>query len=98
MFKSIIIATMAFIAMISLALNVEAAKSNNWLIYLYNCGSNLESGAHYATKDIAEMQQVKLPSNVKILINAGGTTHWHHPTLNEGGDGIYLYSSNHLEK
>ena len=82
-----------------------AEKSNNWLVYWYICGSNLERDFHYATKDIAEMQHVKLPPNVKILINAGGLPpnnnglkKWHHPTLKEGGDGIYLYSSNRLEK
>lgn len=97
MFKRVLTVIITSLALFCFTISAEAA-SNNWIIYWYVCGSNLESGGHLATKDIAEMQQVHLPSNVKILINAGGTTQWHHPTLKEGGDGIYLYSSNNLKK
>ena len=82
-----------------------AEKTNNWLVYWYICGSNLERNSHSATRNIADMQNVNLPSNVNVLIYAGGLKspesdikEWHHPTLKEGGDGIYLYSSNRLEK
>lgn len=102
MFKRMIVNFAVLAAFFCMALKVDAADTqkaeDTWLIYWYICGSNLESGSHYATKDIAEMQQVKLPPNIKVLINAGGTTQWHHPTLKAGGNGIYLYSSNRLEQ
>lgn len=102
MFKRTIAALTVLVAMLCFAVKVDAAdgytKDDTWLIYWYICGSNLESGGRSATRNIAEMQHVKLPPNVKVLIAAGGTTKWHHPTLAAGGDGIYLYAASRLEK
>lgn len=44
------------------------------------------------------MEKIKFPTNVKVMICAGGSDIWHHPTIKAGGDGIYLYSNNRLEK
>lgn len=106
MFKRTIAAVIALAVAFCLTVSrVDAApeavrhtKDDTWLVYWYICGSDLESNGHNATRDIAEMQRVKLPPNVKVLICAGGTTQWHHPILKATGDGIYLYSSNRLEK
>lgn len=104
MFKRTIAAIMILAAVLCLAAKVDAAdtrhtKDDTWLVYWYICGAdNLEGEARFATRDIAEMQQVKLPPNVKVLIAAGSTQKWHHPTIKAEGHGIYLYSRNHLEK
>lgn len=104
MFKRTIAALTILAAILCLGVRVDAAdtrhtKDDTWLVYWYICGAdNLEGGGHLATKDVAEIQRVKLPSNVKVLIAAGSTQKWHHPTIKAGGHGIYLYSSNHLEK
>ena len=58
--------------------------NDNWLIYWYVCGSDLESGGGAATSDINEMLQAQLPANVKILIQAGGTTEWKNPVIKSG--------------
>ena len=104
MFKRTIVAVITFAALLCFTVTGDAAdvrpgKDDTWLVYWYICGAdNLEGIGHLATKDIAEMQKVKLPPNVKVLIYAGGTNRWHHPTIAANGDGIYLYSSNRLEK
>ncbi len=105
MLKRTLTALMTLAAMFCFTIAGEASQNNNWLIYWYICGSNLEWNLNLATKDIAEMQHVKLPPNMKVLIYASGVpstedgqTQWHHPTIKAGGDGIYLYSSNRLEK
>lgn len=105
MFKRTIAAVMILAAILCLAVQVDAAdatrhtKDDTWLVYWYICGAdNLEGGGHLATKDIAEIQRVKLPPNVKVLIAAGSTQSWHHPTIKAEGHGIYLYSRNRLEK
>lgn len=104
MFKRTIAAMLILAVTLCAAVKVDAADTRNkqddtWLIYWYICGAdNLEGDSNYATKDIAEMQRVKLPPNVKVLIAAGSTQKWHHPTIKDGGHGIYLYSSNHFEK
>ncbi len=58
----------------------------------------MEENGHATTRNIAEMQRVKLPSNVKVLIATGGAKFWHHPTIVADGEEIYLYSLNRLEK
>ena len=102
MFKRTIAAIMILAATLCPAVKVDAAErhkqDDTWLVYWYICGTDLESDSHSATADIGEMQHVKLPPNVKVLIYAGGTTKWHHPTIKSGGNGIYLYSSNRMEK
>lgn len=98
MLKRTFAAVMTFVALLYFTIAGEAATSNNWLIYWYVCGTDLETNGHGATNKIAEMEHVKLPANMKILICAGGTTQWHHPTIQAGGEGYYLYSSNRLEK
>lgn len=103
MFKRMIAVMTILAAVLCLGVKADAAdtrhtKDDTWLVYWYLCGADLESNSHSATLQIAEMQQVKLPPNIKFLICAGGTTQWYHPTLSEGGDGVYLYSGNRLEK
>lgn len=105
MFKRTIAVITIFMAMLCLTVKVDAAdaprhtKDDTWLIYWYICGADdLEGRDHFATRDIAEMQNVKLPSNINVLIYAGGTTSWHHPTISGNGDGMYLYSANGLVK
>ena len=74
----------------------EKIRSDNWLIYWYICGTNLESKDGEATKDIAEMERVKLPPNVKILIQTGTTSKWNHEIVNKNAR--YLYDSKGLRK
>ena len=64
------------------------------LIYYYACGTNLESEDSAITNEIHEMQNVKLPPNVKILIQTGTTSKWHHEIVN--ANGRYIYDSNGL--
>lgn len=105
MFKRIFAAIILLAVVLCVGVRADAAdasrhtKDDTWLIYWYICGAdNLEGQGHLATKDIGEMQRVKLPSNVKVLIAAGSTQNWHHPTIKDGGHGIYLYSMNRLEQ
>ena len=102
MFKRTVAAIIILAAMLCTAVKVDAAdaprhtKDDTWLIYMYICGADLEEVGHAATGDIAEMQHVNLPPNVKVLIAAGGAKVWHHPTIAGLGDGMYLYSADGL--
>lgn len=69
------------------------ASGDNWLIYWYICGSDLESLDASATNDIAELMDVNLPPNVQVLMLTGGAEEWHNNTMNPGEVGIYLYNS-----
>ena len=100
MFKRTIAILMIFAAVLCFTVKVDAvSKNDTWLIYWYICGAdNLEGEAHLSTLNIAELQEVNMPPNVRVLLLAGGTHVWNHPTIKEQGDGIYLYSANGLEK
>ena len=64
-----------------------------WAIYWYLCASDLESKSGCATDDILEMLDVKLPDNVKLVIQTGGTAKWRNNTMNATKSERYLYSS-----
>ena len=54
---------------------------DTWLIYWYICGSNLETESQAATIDLTEMINSRFPSNVKVLIQAGGSNQWHNSVI-----------------
>ncbi len=54
-----------------------AHAEDEWAIYWYLCGSNLESDFGAATADLEEMLAVALPQNVKVVIQTGGSDSWH---------------------
>ena len=48
----------------------------DWAIYWYLCGSDLESKHGAASADLDEMLKIKLPENMKVVIETGGATKW----------------------
>ena len=70
--------------------------NNTWLIYWYICGSNLESDYGSATADIKEMIESTVPSNVKVLIQAGGSNKWHNDFMKAGYTNRCLYDETGL--
>ena len=65
---------------------VLIGKSENpnqtWAIYWYLCGSDLESEFGAASTDIEELLQVKLPENIKVVIQTGGAKNWENEEIN----------------
>lgn len=55
-------------------------KKNSWTLFIYLCGSNLETQYQYASKDIKEMLSANFNSeninNLNIIIQTGGSKHW----------------------
>lgn len=116
MMRRTIIALATFAVFLSAMFSAEAAGSGrgqNWLIYVYICGTNLEQDFYSAaTEDgeivqvlngmasgnIEEMKAVQLPPNVQVLINVNGATVWKDPYINLYGNGLYLYDSNGLNR
>lgn len=46
-------------------------------IYIYMCGSNLESRRGLAGKDIDELLEADIPENVNVVLETGGAAKWH---------------------
>lgn len=89
------------------AVNIDKAKDNTdkvtadtdmeWVVYWYLCGSDLESNYGAATNDLAELMDVKLPENVKVVIQTGGTSSWQNDIIKADKLGRYVYDNNGLQ-
>ncbi len=74
----------------------EERSDGSWAIYWYLCGSDLESEYGFATDDINEMMNVKLPDNVKVVIQTGGASEWQNELISNKKIGRYEYSGEEL--
>ena len=68
-----------------------------WAVYWYLCGSDLESNYAAATNDLAELMDVKLPENVKVIIQTGGSSVWQNDIISVETLGRYVYDHNGLQ-
>ena len=75
----------------------QQSSDTEWAIYLYLCGSDLESKGGNATNDLAELSEVKLPENVKVVIQTGGASKWQNEMISQEQIGRYIYDSNGLK-
>ena len=71
--------------------------NQTWAIYWYLCGSDLESEIGAASGDLEELMQVKLPPNVKVIIETGGAYNWENENVDSDVIQRFTYSSNGLE-
>jgi hypothetical protein len=52
------------------------AQSNACTIYIYLCGSNLETKQGLAGKNLDELLEANIPSDTKVVVQTGGSTTW----------------------
>ena len=51
-------------------------QDSTWTIFVYLCGSDLESEDGMATMDMEEMAQVSTGENIKFVVQTGGANAW----------------------
>lgn len=73
-------------------------SSDTWLIQWYLCGTDLETRIGAASADLQELLNVKLPDNVKVLIQTGGAEQWHNNVVKSNAADRYLYDSSGLQR
>ena len=73
-------------------------SSDTWVIQWYLCGTDLETNYGSATADIQEVMKVKLPPNVKVLIETGGAQQWQNNEVKSNAIERYLYDANGLQR
>ncbi|PKM86302.1 MAG: hypothetical protein CVU87_12435 [Firmicutes bacterium HGW-Firmicutes-12] len=60
--------------------DINIAKSNvageNWTVFVYLCGTDLETNYGVATDNLQEMLDVNQTSNIKVVVQTGGTEKW----------------------
>ena len=77
--------------------NAFAAKSKEtWSIYVYLCGSDLESKNGAATADLMEMLNARLSDNVTIVIQTGGARKWQNKSVSAQYLERYVYDSRNM--
>lgn len=76
--------------------NTSSTEDNEWVIYWYLCGSDLESDYGMATTDLQELIAVKLPKNVKVVIQTGGAKQWINEQISPDHVERYVYDNNGL--
>lgn len=54
----------------------DAGNQGSWTIFVYMCGSDLESEDASGTDDISEMLSISLDNNVRYVIETGGADYW----------------------
>ena len=72
--------------------------TDTWVVYWYLCGTDLESNGGAASADLQEMLEVKLPANVKVLIQTGGTIQWRNNAVSSDAVERYLYDESGLQR
>ena len=55
----------------------RAWAQDSWVVYLYMCGSDLETNSSFATENLQDLRKVALPENVKFVVQTGGAEKWH---------------------
>lgn len=69
---------------------------DSWTVFVYLCGSNLESEGAAATKDLNEMLSAAGSDNVSFVVETGGATRWRNNTINARTLGRYLVRNGSL--
>ena len=57
---------MAFVLVLSSVVPASAASQESWAVYMYICGSDLESEQGLASENLKELFKVSLPENVSF--------------------------------
>lgn len=69
------------------------ANDGSWTIFVYLCGTDLESNYGAATGDIEEMCSAASSDKVRFVIQTGGTQNWQNNYVTSGS-GRYLVQDN----
>ena len=99
---STLLALTLILVMMACGTQVSAASESvsadtEWTVYWYLCGSDLESNYGAATNDLAELMDVELPKNVKVVIQTGGSSIWQNEVVSADTLGRYVYDHNGLQ-
>lgn len=57
--------------------NLPMGEDGTWTVFVYMCGSNLESEDGQGTQDITEMLAASRSDNIKFVVETGGSVEWH---------------------
>jgi len=76
---------------------LAGSNTDEVTIMVYLLGTDLESRSGMATMDLQEMLDANLSSNVKIVIETGGTAEWKNKTISNKTNQRYLIDSEGMQ-
>lgn len=53
-----------------------ASETQDWVVFVYLCGTDLESEGGAATSDLIEMIEAGAGGNIRFVVQTGGTAQW----------------------
>ncbi len=65
-------------------------QSSGWTLFVYLCGTDLESKYYAATGDLEEMLEVSESDKVKFIVQTGGTNTWQNEVVDADKTQRYL--------
>lgn len=71
-------------------------EPNTWTIFVYLCGSDLESEDGLASGDLQEMIDGSLGSKVRYIVMTGGALEWQNNVVDNTTLGIYLVEDGNI--
>ena len=61
--------------------NVPMGEPGTWTVFVYLCGSNLESDDYLASTDIEEMMASSANENIRFVVQTGGANDWYYDNI-----------------
>jgi hypothetical protein len=74
----------------------NTSHDQEWAIYWYLCGSDLETRFEAGTEDLAEMLAVALPDGITVVIQTGGASEWAHEAIDADKLQRFIYDRDGL--
>ena len=62
----------------------QTLAAESYAVYLYLCGSDLESNYGCASQDLSEIVDSRLGSNVRVIVETGGAMSWQNSSIKAG--------------
>lgn len=72
--------------------SVPMGKDGTWTVFVYLCGTDLESDGGFATGDVQEMLKASTGSNVRFVVQTGGTYSWQNELMTKNNISRYEIS------
>lgn len=73
-------------------------EPGTWSIFIYLCGSDLESNNGAAVKDIIEMSQATPSDKVRFIIQTGGSNTWNYETIDQTKSQRFIVENGDITK
>ena len=75
------------------ATNSPSDKLAKWAVYIYMCGSDLESDNGMATYNLSNILDADISDNVYVVVETGGTLMWQNESINPDVTERFLINS-----